>query len=94
MSIANMDISVIRKGKGLSQADLADIVGVDRTLVSHIERGVATPSVKVAKALASTLGIDWTRFFDEPEQTPPDEATNIDGETAGSSRNGKRGVTP
>ena len=48
-----------RKAKKLSQEDLAERAGLDRTYISGIERGVRNPtllsSLKVAKALGTTI---------------------------------------
>lgn len=53
-----------RKKLGLSQQEVADSVGIDHSYYTKIENGL-TPSVKVAKAIARTLGINWTIFFDD-----------------------------
>lgn len=53
-----------RKKLGLSQQEVADAVGIDRSYYTKIENGL-TPSVKVAKAIGKILGINWTNFFDE-----------------------------
>lgn len=53
-----------RKLLGYSQQNIADKVGIDRSYYSKIENGL-TPSVKVAKAIAHHLGLNWTVFFDE-----------------------------
>lgn len=47
-----------RVQEGLSQADLAEKVGISRTYLSEIERGVATNlSWKVVEGLAAELGL-------------------------------------
>lgn len=46
-----------REDHGLSQADLAAKVGVSRSVLSAIERGVYGPSVQVFSRIAETLGI-------------------------------------
>ena len=71
--VKNMNIKLEREKKLLTQQQLADLVGVDRTLISKIENGAATPSVTTAKKIAAVLGFDWTRFFeDEDEPTKTD----------------------
>ncbi len=60
-----MDLKITRKNKRLTQQQLAELVGVDRTLISKIESGVATPSVTTAKKIAAVLGFDWVRFFED-----------------------------
>lgn len=58
----------LRTGRSLSQAQLADALGVSRQTVNSIETGRYTPSLPVAIALA--------RLF----QTPVDEMFHIDDE--------------
>lgn len=65
-----MDLKEKRIEKRLTQQQLADKIGVDRTLVSKIECGASSPSVTVAKKIASVLGFDWTRFFDDDDADP------------------------
>lgn len=60
-----MELKVIRKAKGLRQADLAQAANISQSLVVKIEQGDRKPSVKVAKRIAEVLGIDWTEFFKE-----------------------------
>ncbi len=55
---------------GISQEDLADQVGLDRTYVSGIERGIRNPTFLVLLRLAQALGIGATRFM-EPEDEDP-----------------------
>ena len=51
-------IQKIRKEAGLSQEDLALEADLDRTYISHVERGTRNPTVivlfKIAKALNTT----------------------------------------
>lgn len=48
-----------REAKSLSQEDLADLAGLDRTYISGIERGLRNPtlliSLKIAQALGTTV---------------------------------------
>lgn len=44
-----------RKNRGMTQAELAERVGVSRTYVADIEAGRYTPSVKVLSKLAEAL---------------------------------------
>ena len=60
-----MELKIKRKKKLLTQQQLAELVGVDRTLISKIESGAATPSVTTAKKIAAVLGFHWTRFFED-----------------------------
>jgi len=59
-----MNIRNIRMEKGMTQQEIADLVGLDRTTITKIENG-ATPSIDTAKKIAAVLGFNWTRFFED-----------------------------
>ncbi len=50
-------LRVIRREKGLSQADLERITGIDANTFSRYERGVVVPSTDVAKRIAEALDV-------------------------------------
>ena len=52
---------------GISQEDLAGQVGLDRTYISGIERGIRNPTFLVLLRLAQVLGVPPTRFMDYEE---------------------------
>ncbi len=45
----------IRTAKGLTQQELADMVGIDRSFYTNIELGVKTPSLQVAMKIKKAL---------------------------------------
>ena len=47
---------MFRKKNGLTQADLADMVGVSLNSIARYERGEVTPSANVAHLIAQVLG--------------------------------------
>lgn len=49
------NIKAARKRLGLSQEDLADRAGIDRTYVSGIERQVRNPTITVVARFAEAL---------------------------------------
>ena len=55
----------LRKSKGLAQERLALEAGVDRTLVSKIERLIANPSLEILLKLASTLDVTVVKLLTE-----------------------------
>lgn len=57
----------IRESLNMTQYYVANMSGVDVTTYNKIELGGRNPSPKTAQAIATTLGFNWTRFF-EPEQ--------------------------
>ncbi len=54
MSI-DFEIKKRREAEGLSQEELAERLGVDRTMISHIENGRKDPSVKLLIDIAEVL---------------------------------------
>lgn len=48
----------IRLGKKMSQGDIAKRLGVHRSYVSGIERGIRNPSLKVIERFAKALGTE------------------------------------
>jgi transcriptional regulator with XRE-family HTH domain len=61
----------LREGAGLTQAQLAEKVGVGRDAVARWEAGVREPGWSSILALAEALGVDCTAFTVEPEAAAP-----------------------
>ena len=58
---------LIEKGlstKGYTKYQMAVILGVDRSYITHIVKGERMPSVEMAKRIATLLGFDWKDFFE------------------------------
>lgn len=55
----------IRRQKGLSQEELAELAGIDRTYVGGVERGERNLSVLNVKRLSDALGINVKDIFDD-----------------------------
>jgi transcriptional regulator with XRE-family HTH domain len=53
--IVGENVRRAREAIGLSQEELGDKAGIDRTYVSGVERGVRNPTVKVLARLAEAL---------------------------------------
>ena len=53
----------IRKEKGLSQADLAKLVGVSRNTISSIETGQYQPTAKLALLICIALDKKFEEMF-------------------------------
>ena len=62
------NIKELRKAKGMAQERLALDAGVDRTLVSKIERLVANPSLEIMARLANTLGVSVSKLLTEKKR--------------------------
>ena len=48
----------------MKQEQVAVAAGLSRCSYTNIETGRRMPSVTVAKAIATVLGFEWTRFFE------------------------------
>jgi putative transcriptional regulator len=53
----------LREAKSLTQAQLADLIGVSRKTVNTVENGVFIPSTVVALKLAGALGCSVEELF-------------------------------
>ena len=62
------DIKKLRLQHGLSQEALALSAEVDRTYVSQLERGVATPSIEILSRLAHALSAELSVRFIDPNE--------------------------
>lgn len=53
-----------RELKGLTQGELAHLVGASREMISYIEKGYKLPSLQLAARLSSVLGcsLDYLVF--------------------------------
>ena len=57
----------LREAQGLTQAQLADRIGVSRKTVNTVENGVFVPSTVVALKLARALGCPVEELFFLPD---------------------------
>ena len=49
-------LRVVREERGLTQAQLAELIGVSRKTINTVENGIFVPSTVVALKLAAALG--------------------------------------
>ncbi len=59
-----------RKQLGIRQAELAKMVGMNRSMLSKLENGLYTPSIDQLNALAQALEFDPTAMFMEQSSQP------------------------
>ena len=59
-----INLKEIRKAAGMTQAQLADKIGVQRSTITNIELGTIKPSVKTAMAIGEALNFKWSKFFE------------------------------
>jgi transcriptional regulator with XRE-family HTH domain len=57
-----MTLKELREEKGMSQTELANIVGLKQTTISQYENGSRSPKMSVAKKLSDALGISLDDF--------------------------------
>lgn len=55
-----------RKAHELTQKEVSKRLNIAQPSYWAYEAGKATPKPMTAKQIASVLGIDWTRFYDDP----------------------------
>lgn len=70
MSDLDNALKVLRTERGLTQAALADSVGVSRKTINTIENQVFIPSTVLALKLAHALGVSVHDVFQLPDRTP------------------------
>jgi len=57
------NLKEVRTQKGMSQADLAKLVGVSRNTISSIETGQFSPTAKHALILCIALDVKFEELF-------------------------------
>lgn len=57
----------LRKGKGLTQVQLAPLAGVQRTWLSELESGDCNPTIDTLDRLAVVLGVSLSEVFKQVE---------------------------
>lgn len=65
--IVGEQIVVFRKLRGLTQTELAEMVGKDRQYLYKIEKGRVTPNIVTLSIIASALKISLSELFEKVE---------------------------
>ena len=69
MSLENVSFGTqvrrIRKELNISQEKLAELAGIDRAHMGHIERGSASPTLKKIHQIAFALGVNPKELFND-----------------------------
>lgn len=60
-----LKIKVARTLKGLSQEDLMGALGIDKSYLSKLERGLANPSILYLRQIAGYLGIQLSELMEK-----------------------------
>ena len=66
--MVGQNVKRLRLAAGISQAELAARMGVDRAYVSGLEQGNRNPTVVTLWHLAKTLSVPVRSFFDERQR--------------------------
>ncbi|WP_431037900.1 helix-turn-helix domain-containing protein [Pseudomonas yamanorum] len=57
-----------RQSAGLSLTELAKRAGVAKSTLSQLESGIGNPSIETLWSLATAMGLQVTRLFEQPQQ--------------------------
>lgn len=63
MNFAN-NLKQIRKQKGLTQTELADMLGTNKTTISNYETGYSSPSLDVLREICTKLNVSADVLLD------------------------------
>lgn len=63
--LVGQNVKQLRKAAGLSQAELAERMGVDRAYVSGLEQGRRNTTIVTLWHIAKALGVKISLFFAE-----------------------------
>ena len=61
-----MQLKEIRKAQNLTMKQVSERSDISESMLSLIESGKRTPSVRSAQRIAAALGVEWTKFFEPP----------------------------
>lgn len=76
------NIKEIRRRKGLTQTQLANLIGVQRAVISKYESGMIEPPIKTLQKIANALGISTYALLDVEEPQKPNHFWTADLEDA------------
>lgn len=69
MSELRVHLKQVRAERGMTQADLAHLVGVSRKTINTVENGVFVPSTVLALRLARVFGVTVEDLFELRDRT-------------------------
>lgn len=75
IALVGARIRQLRSRQGLTLKDVAERTGVSVSMLSMLERGVATASVGTLVSVASALGVHMYDLFDRPDSGPGSPVT-------------------
>jgi len=72
-----LQLQATRKDKKMSQSEAANCIGIDRSIVSKIETGRYTGSLKIYERYLASMGYALTIETEEPQQTDFDTLSEL-----------------
>ena len=70
-------LKAARKDRRMSQSEAAESIGIDRSIVSKIETGRYTGSLKIYERYLASMGYALTIEAEEPQQTDFDTLSEL-----------------
>jgi transcriptional regulator with XRE-family HTH domain len=68
----------LRKERGLSQYDLAEMSGLSQRMINHYENYASTPPVEKLKMLAKALNVKVAALLEDPQEQDGYDASLFD----------------
>lgn len=70
------NLKILRTCKDISQSQLADMIGISRSLYTHYELGRRTPDAEVLYKISKRFGIDMGTLFEADPQMLVDQMSS------------------
>jgi transcriptional regulator with XRE-family HTH domain len=71
LHVLGASVRMARKRRRMTLQDLADRTGVSVSMLSMLERGVASPSIGTLVSVSSALGVHMAQLFQDPSAQAP-----------------------
>lgn len=68
-------VKALRKSKGVTQAQLAELTGINRAMIGRIENFDYIPTIEQIEALGNVLEFEMVDMFVEEKATPVSKGT-------------------
>lgn len=62
-NVLGKKIQKLRKNQGHTQEKLAEIIGISRAHMGHLEQGIKTPSLRLLEKIARALKVKVSDIF-------------------------------
>lgn len=75
--IIGKNVRRFRKGKKLTQEELARMVNVSGSYIGYLERGIQIPSLKLLEKMALSLEVELALLLTNPDNTRTQELNTL-----------------